>query len=86
VQQYFIDLLEERRRHGRDDLVTHFVRSDVDGIPFASEQVTPTSEVSGLMMVLFHGGVESTAGLTGNLFKLLAENPDQRAHCSATRR
>jgi len=78
VQQYFIDLLEERRRHGRDDLVTHFVRSDVDGIPFASEQVTPTSEVSGLMMVLFHGGVESTAGLTGNLFKLLAENPDQR--------
>ena len=62
MQQYFIDLLEERRRHGRDDLVTHFVRSDVDGIPFASEQVTPTSEVSGLMMVLFHGGVESTAG------------------------
>jgi len=86
VQQYFIDLLEERRRHGRDDLVTHFVRSDVDGIPFVSEQVTPTSEVSGLMMVLFLGGVESTAGLTGNLFKLLAENPDQRAHCSATRR
>ena len=79
VQQYFIDLLEERRRNGRDDLVTHFVRSDIDGIPFVSEQVTPTSEVSGLMLVLFLGGVESTAGLTGNLFKLLAENPDQRA-------
>src|SRR5256885_6777419 len=31
------------------------------------------------MMVLFLGGVESTAGLTGTLFKLLAENPDQRA-------
>ena len=79
VQQYFIDLLEERRRNGRDDLVTHFVRSDVDGIPFVSEQVTPTSEVSGLMLVLYLGGVESTAGLTGTLFKLLAENPDQRA-------
>ena len=79
VQQYFIDLLEERRRHGRDDLVTHFVRSDVDGVPFVSEEVTPTSEVSGLMLVLYLGGVESTAGLTGNLFKLLAENPDQRA-------
>jgi ferredoxin-NADP reductase len=35
--------------------------------------------VLGLMMVLFLGGVESTAGLTGTLFKLLAENPDQRA-------
>jgi cytochrome P450/ferredoxin-NADP reductase len=79
VQQYFIDLLEERRRHGRDDLVTHLVRSDVDGVPFVSAEVTPTSEVSGLMLVLFLGGVESTAGLTGNLLKLLVENPDQRA-------
>jgi cytochrome P450/ferredoxin-NADP reductase len=79
VQQYFIDLLEHRRRHGQQDLVTHFVRSDVDGEPFVSEEVTPSSEVSGLMLVLYLGGVESTAGLTGNLFKLLAENPDQRA-------
>src|SRR3954447_6745438 len=79
VQQYFIDLLEERRRHGRDDLVTHFVRSDVDGVPFVSEEVTPTSEVSGLMLVLYLGGVESTAGLTGTLLKLLGEHPDQRA-------
>jgi cytochrome P450/ferredoxin-NADP reductase len=79
VQQYFIDLLEERRRHGRDDLATHFVRSDIDGEPFVREEVTPVSEVSGLMLVLYLGGVESTAGLTGTLFKLLAENPSQRA-------
>ena len=31
------------------------------------------------MMILFLGGVESTAGLVGTAFKLLAENPDQRA-------
>jgi cytochrome P450/ferredoxin-NADP reductase len=79
VQQYFLDLLEERRRTARDDLVTHLVQADIDGVPFVQEQVTPTSEVSGLMLVLFLGGVESTAGLTGTLFKLLAENPDQRA-------
>jgi cytochrome P450/ferredoxin-NADP reductase len=79
VQQYFIDLLEQRRQHGQQDLVTHFVRSDIDGEPFVSEEVTPSSEVSGLMLVLYLGGVESTAGLTGTLFKLLAENPDQRA-------
>src|ERR1700749_876774 len=79
VQQYFIDLLEERRRHGRDDLTTHFVRSDIDGEAFVPEEVTPVSEVSGLMLVLYLGGVESTAGLTGTLFKLLAENPGQRA-------
>src|SRR5919112_1174472 len=78
VQQYFLDVLEERRRTGRDDLVTHLVRADIEGVPFVQEQVTPTSEVSGLMLVLFLGGVESTAGLTGTLFKLLADNPDQR--------
>jgi cytochrome P450/ferredoxin len=79
VQQFFIDLLEERRRNGREDLVTEFVHADIDGVPFVDAQVTPNSEVSGLMMILFLGGVESTAGLTGTLFKLLAENPDQRA-------
>src|SRR5918997_1249969 len=79
VQQYFIDLLEDRRRAAREDLVTKFVRADIDGVPFVDAQVTPTSEVSGLMMILFLGGVESTAGLTGTLFKLLAENPGQRA-------
>jgi cytochrome P450/ferredoxin-NADP reductase len=79
VQQYFIDLLEDRRRSAREDLVTKFVQADIGGEPFVDAQVTPASEVSGLMMILFLGGVESTAGLTGTLFKLLAENPGQRA-------
>jgi cytochrome P450/ferredoxin-NADP reductase len=79
VQQFFIGLLEQRRRSARDDLATTFVNADIDGVPFVDAQVTPTSEVSGLMLILFLGGVESTAGLTGTLFKLLAENPDQRA-------
>ena len=42
------------------------------------EEITPVSEISCLTMILFLGGAESTAGLTGTLFKLLAENPDQR--------
>jgi cytochrome P450/ferredoxin-NADP reductase len=79
VQQYFIDLLEQRRQHGRDDIVTHFTKAEIDGVPFVPGEVTPTSEISGLMMVLFLGGVETTSGLTSTLFKLLAENPDQRA-------
>jgi cytochrome P450/ferredoxin-NADP reductase len=79
VQQYFIDLLEDRRRRAREDLVTRFVQAEIDGVPFVDAQVTPSSEVSGLMMILFLGGVESTAGLTGTLFRMLAENPDQRA-------
>ncbi len=79
IQSYFIDLLHERRARPRADLVTHVVTAEIDGVPFAEEDFGPASEVLGLMMVLFLGGVESTAGLTGTLFKLLAENPDQRA-------
>jgi ferredoxin-NADP reductase len=79
IQSYFVDLLHERRVRPRRDLVTHLVTADIDGMPFAEEDIGPASEVLGLMMVLFLGGVESTAGLTGTLFKLLAENPGQRA-------
>ena len=78
IQSYFADLLHERRARPRTDLVTHLVTAEIDGVPFAEEDFGPASEVLGLMMVLFLGGVESTAGLTGTLFKLLAENPDQR--------
>jgi cytochrome P450 len=79
INNYFVDLLEERRRTPRQDLVSHIVQAEINGRPFTDKDIAPTSEVLGLMMVLFLGGVESTAGLTGTLFKLLAENPDQRA-------
>ncbi len=79
IQSYFTDLLHERRAQPRADLVTHIVTAEIDGVPFAEEDFGAASEVLGLMMVLFLGGVESTAGLIGTLFKLLAENPDQRS-------
>lgn len=79
IQQYFIDLIDDRRRQRREDLITGLAAAEIDGVPFAEEEITPVSEISGLMMILYLGGVESTAGLTGTLFKLLAENPDQRA-------
>ncbi len=58
--------------------MTHLVTSQINGVPFADEVITPESEIMGMMRVLFLGGVESTAGLTGSIFKLLAEHPDQR--------
>jgi cytochrome P450/ferredoxin-NADP reductase len=79
IQAYFIDLLHERRARPRADLVTHLVTADIDRVPFADADFGAASEVLGLMMVLFLGGVESTSGLIGTLFKLLAEHPDQRA-------
>ena len=78
IQSYFVDLLNERRRNPRADQVTHLVNAEIEGVPFADEHIHDASEIMGLMLVLFLGGVESTAGLVGTLFKLLAENPEQR--------
>ncbi len=78
IRDYFADLLNDRRRNPRDDVLTHLVQAEIGGRPFAEQHITPASEVLGLMMVLFLGGVESTAGLIATTFKLLAENPDQR--------
>lgn len=78
INAYFIRLLDERRRNPRQDLVSHLVQASIDGVPFCDAELTPESEILGLMRVLFLGGVESTAGLTGSAFKLLAEHPDQR--------
>lgn len=83
IQQYFIDLLNDRRAHPRDDVVSHLVHAEIDGVAFCDDHVEPGAEILGLMMVLFLGGVESTAGLIGTVVKLLAENPDQRARLLA---
>jgi cytochrome P450 len=79
INAYFVELLEDRRRTPQQDLVSYIVQAEINGLPFTDGEIEPASEVLGLMMVLFLAGVESTAGLTGSLFKLLAENPDQRA-------
>ena len=47
IQNYFVDLLDERRRNPRNDLVTGLVTSDIDGTPFADEHLTPASEILG---------------------------------------
>jgi cytochrome P450 len=78
IREYFINLLQDRRTNPRDDVVSTLVHASINGVPFTDEHITPAAEVMGLMMILFLGGVESTAGLIGTLFKLLAENPDQR--------
>ena len=75
IQNYFVDLLNERRHSPRNDLVSGLVAADIDGVPFADRHLTPASasEILGLMMVLFLGGVETTAGLTATVFKYLLE-------------
>ena len=79
IRAYFVELLNERRRNPRKDLITHIVQAEIDGKPLADEDIGPLSEVMGLMTILLFGSAETTSGLMSTFFKLLAENPDQRA-------
>jgi cytochrome P450 len=79
IKRYLAELLAERRRHPREDLLTHLVTAEIDGVPFAEADIEPAAEIVGLMFVLFLAGVETTAGLMSTLFRALAEHPDQRA-------
>ena len=60
------------------DLITHIVQAEIDGVPLADEDIVAASEVMGLMTILLFGSAETTSGLMSTFFKLLAENPDQR--------
>jgi Cytochrome P450 len=86
IQAYFMDLLHERRARPRTDLVTHMVTAEIDGVPFAEEDFGPASEVLGLMMVLFLGGVESTAGLSGRCSSCSPRTRTSAPSCGRTRR
>lgn len=79
IRSYFVDILNERRRNPRQDLITHIVQAMIDGVPLADEEIVATSEVMGLMTILLFGSAETTSGLMSTFFKLLVDNPEQRA-------
>lgn len=75
---YLADLLARSRREPKPDLLTHIVRSDIAGRPFAEADIEPTSEIVGLVFGLYLAGIETTAGLLSTLFHELAKRPDQQ--------
>lgn len=78
IREFFADLIRQRQINPKDDLLTHIVQSEINGDPFVDDKLDESSEIVGLLIQLFLGGVESTAGLIGNTLKLLAEHPEQR--------
>ncbi|GAA0202722.1 cytochrome P450/oxidoreductase [Cytobacillus oceanisediminis] len=77
-RQYLAELLMERRRRPKDDLLTHVVQADIDGTPLAHDEIEAASEVVGLVFGLYLAGIETTAGLLSTLFQELARRPDQQ--------
>jgi cytochrome P450 len=66
---YFTQILEERRAHPQNDLVSALLMAEVDGERLSNE------ELMGFCVLLLVAGNETTTNLIGNAILCLDENP-----------
>ncbi len=78
VFQMLPEVIEERRRHPTDDLISALVNSEIEDDDGTSRPVTET-EFQMFIQLLAVAGTETVARLLSWTAVLLARNPDQRA-------
>ena len=74
---YFTELINERRRDLRDDILSDLIRAEEEGDRLSSDELL--SQCIGLLIA----GFETTIGLIGNGVRALLRNPDQLAALQA---
>lgn len=77
LARYFTELIAERRRHLRDDILSDLIRAEEEGDRLGSDELL--SQSIGLLIA----GFETTIGLIGNGVHALLSNPDQLAALEA---
>jgi len=81
---YMADLIEQRRKHPQDDLISLLLDVEVD-LPDGTTRRLEPMEVQGFFVLLQSAGSETTARLLGWSAVLLARHPEQRAKLQADR-
>jgi pimeloyl-[acyl-carrier protein] synthase len=71
-RDYFLELIEERRRRPGDDLLTALVEAEEEGDRLTEE------ELVAMVTLLFVAGHETTVNLIGNGLHALLRRPDER--------
>lgn len=74
---YLVDVIEDRKRQPRDDLVSALVAAEIvddDG----TKRTLTLEECAEFSLLLYTAGTETVAKLLGNAAVILAEHPDQR--------
>ncbi len=72
LYRYFSDLVEWRRRHPGDDMLSDLVATDLGGRPLHLD------EILGFCFALIAGGNDTASGLLAGSAALLSEHPAQR--------
>ena len=81
VDTYFIEQIDARRDHPRDDMMTALVQAEV-ATGEGTRRLT-TSEAANFANLLVSAGTETTGRLIGWACALLAAHPDQRDELAA---
>lgn len=71
LREYFAELLDERRRRPRDDLISMLASAEVEG------HRLPDEHIFGFLRLLLPAGAETTYRLLGNVLFGLLTNEDQ---------
>jgi cytochrome P450 len=71
LRGYFGEIIADRRRHTRDDLVSQLVSAEVDGRRLSDDEIYP------FLLLLLPAGAETTYRSAGNLLFGLLSQPDQ---------
>jgi len=71
LRGYFGEIIADRRRNTRDDLVSQLVRAEVDGHRLSDDEIYP------FLLLLLPAGAETTYRSSSNLLFGLLSHPDQ---------
>jgi cytochrome P450 len=77
IYEYFAGVVAERRAEGRDDLVTRFIGSEVDGHALTDEDILDIS------FLFLAAGLDTVTASLDCFFAYLAQHPEQRARLVA---
>ncbi len=75
AQKFFADVMEERRRAPRDDIITDLVNARVQDEPGGPERPLTMYELQDLLDQLLTGGNETTTNAIGSAMMLLLQRP-----------
>jgi cytochrome P450 len=71
LRGYFAEIIADRRRHTRDDLVSQLISAEVDGRRLSDDEIYP------FLLLLLPAGAETTYRSSSNLLFGLLSEPDQ---------
>lgn len=77
MQDYAAQVIAERRKNPKDDLISHFSMAEIDGDRLDEREVLLTTTT------LIMAGVESLAGFMSMFIYNLADHPEARRQCVA---